>query len=103
LRMEQNPMLTRKSSASGSIRRPARIFGMAFTLFLDIILFDAALAQDLRAMKPGPVTAVIEDKSDKNTGDKKTGDEKTASTKGEGKDYSDMLKLVDALEERIRQ
>jgi hypothetical protein len=101
--MEQNPMLIQKSSASGSIRRPARIFGIALTLFLDLVLFDTAMAQEFRAMKPGAANAVIEDKSDKNIRDKKNGDEKTASTKGEGKDYGDMLKLVDALEERIRQ
>jgi len=96
-------MLTQISSAAGSIRRPARIFGMAFTLFLDVVLFDAALAQELRAMKTDTASAVIEDKNDKNIRDKKIRDEKAASTKVEDKDYAAMLKLVDALEERVRQ
>jgi hypothetical protein len=76
---------------------------MAFTLFLEIVLFDAALAQEFRAMKPAAAKAAIEDKGNKNIGDKKAGDEKSASTKIEGKDYADILKLVDALEDRIRQ
>jgi hypothetical protein len=76
---------------------------MALTLFLDMVLFDATLAQDLRAMKPEAANAVIEDKNDKKIGDKKIRDEKAASTKVEGKDYGDMLKLVDALEQRVRQ
>jgi hypothetical protein len=96
-------MLTRISSAAGSIRRPARIFGIAFTLFLDMLLFDTALTQGLRTMNPVAANAVVEDKNDKNISDKKTGDEKAASTKVEGKDYSDMVKLVSALEERVRQ
>jgi hypothetical protein len=97
-------MLTQKSSAAGPIRRHTRIFGMALTLFLAVNLFNAAMAQDLRAMKPGAVKgAAIEDKNDKNIGDRKIGDEKTASAKVEGKDYGDMLKLVEVLEERIRQ
>src|SRR5262245_27096977 len=100
-------MLTQKTSAAGSTRRPARIFGMAFTLFLAFSLFDAPRAQELRAMKPGDARAVsnIDDKKigDKKIGDKNIGDEKTASTKAEGKDYGDMVKLVEALEERVRQ
>jgi hypothetical protein len=76
---------------------------MVFTLFLDLVLFDAALAQEFRAMKPAAAKAAIEDKDNKNIGDKKAGDEKSASTKIEGKDYADILKLVDALEDRIRQ
>jgi hypothetical protein len=51
-------------------------------------------------MKPGAAKAVIEDK---NVEGKKNGDEKTASANADGKDYGDMLKLVEALEERIRQ
>src|SRR5262249_7407947 len=98
-----NPMLTQISSAAGSIRRPARILGMAFTLFLDVVLFDAALAQELRVMKTDTASVVIEDKNDKNIRDKKIRDEKATSTKVEDKDYADMLKLVDALEERVRQ
>ena len=35
--------------------------------------------------------------------DKNRGDEKAASAKAEGKDYGEMLKLVEALEERVRQ
>jgi hypothetical protein len=95
-------MLTQKSSAAGAFRRLARIFGIAFTLFLAISL-NTAMAQELRAMKPGAAKAVIEDKNDKNIRDKNIGDEKTASTRVEGKDYGDMLKLVEALEERVRQ
>src|SRR5262247_30107 len=100
-------MLTQKSSAAGLTRRPARIFGTAFKLFLAIILLNAAMAQELRAMKPGATKAAPEDKNDKNIGDKKNGDEKTASTKAdgkvEGKDYGEMSKLIEAMEERIRQ
>ncbi|HEY6401007.1 MAG TPA: hypothetical protein VI479_06340, partial [Blastocatellia bacterium] len=96
-------MLTRIPSAAGAIRRPARIFGMAFTLFLNVVLLGSALAQELRAMKTDAANAAVEDKNDKNIRDKKIRDEKAASTKVEGKDYGDMLKLVDALEERIRQ
>jgi hypothetical protein len=76
---------------------------MAFTLFLDLVLFDVALAQEFRAMKSGAANAVAEDKNDKNIDAKKIGDEKAAPTKVEGKDYGDMLKLVEALEERVRQ
>ena len=94
-------MLTRKSSAAGSIRRPARIFGTAIALFLAINFFNAATAQELRAMKPGAAkTAVIEDKNDGKIEDRKTGDEKTASAKAggkiEGKDYMEMSKLIEA-------
>jgi hypothetical protein len=100
-------MLTHKSSAAGLTRRPARIFGMAFTLFLAINFFNASAAQELRAMRPGAAKAAPEDKNDKNIGDKKNGDEKTASTKAdgkvEGKDYGAMSKLIEAMEERIRQ
>jgi len=100
-------MLTQKSSAAGLTRRPARIFGTAFKLFLAIILLNAAMAQELRAMKPGATKAAPEDKNDKNIGDKKNWDEKTASTKAdgkvEGKDYGEMSKLIEAMEERIRQ
>src|SRR5215510_9845969 len=99
-------MLTQKSSAAGLTRGPARIFGTAFTLFLAISFSNAAMAQDLRAMKPGATRAALEDKNDKNTGDKKNGDEKTASTKPdgkiEGKDYGEMSRLIEAMEERIR-
>lgn len=80
---------------------------MALTLFLVINLFNAGAAQELRAMKPGAANAVIEDKNDKNIGDKKTGDEKATSAKAdrkvEGKDYGEMSKLIEALEERVRQ
>jgi hypothetical protein len=106
-------MLTRKSSAAGSIRRPARIFGTAIALFLAINSFNAATAQELRAMNPGTAkAAVIEDKNERKINerkieDRKTGDEKTASAKAdgkvEGKDYGEMSKLIEALEERIRQ
>src|SRR5262245_51740261 len=100
-------MLIQKSSAAGLTRRPARIFGMALTLSLVINLFNAAMAQELRAMKPDATKAVIEDKNDKNIGDKKIGDEKTASTKADGKveakDHGEMSKLIEALEERVRQ
>ena len=100
-------MLTQKSSAAGLTRRPARIFGTAFTLFLAISFFSASAAQELKAMRPGVAKAAPEDKNDKNIGDKKNGDEKTASTKAdgkvEGKDYGDMSKLIEAMEERIRQ
>jgi hypothetical protein len=76
---------------------------MALTLFLGVNLFNAA-AQDLRAMKPGAAKgAAIEDKSDKYSGDRKIGDEKTSSAKADGKDYGEMSKLIEALEERIRQ
>src|SRR5262245_62961589 len=63
-------------------------------------------------MKPGATKAAPEDKNDKikndkNIGDKKIGDEKTASIKTdgkvEGKDYGEMSKLIEALEERVRQ
>src|SRR5262245_52219509 len=97
-------MLTQKSSAAGSIRRPARIFGIALALFMAISFFDDALAQELRAMGPGAAkAAVIEDKSDRKTEDRKIGDEKTTSAKADGKDYGEMSKLIEALEERIRQ
>jgi hypothetical protein len=96
-------MLTQLSSTAGAIRRPARIFGIAFTLFLDMVLFDVALTQELRAMKSGAANAVVEDKNDKNIRNKKIGDENAASTKVEGRNYEDMLKLVGALEERVRQ
>src|SRR5262245_32009269 len=100
-------MLTQKSSAAGLTRLPARIFGMALTLSLVINLFNAAMGQEFRAMKPGATKAVVEDKNDKNIGDKKIGKEKSASTKAdskvEGKDYGEMSKLIEALEERVRQ
>lgn len=54
-------------------------------------------------MTSGAANAVVEDKNDKNIRDKKIGDEKAASTKVEGRNYDDMLKLVGALEERVRQ
>src|SRR5262245_11059183 len=100
-------MLTQKSSAAGLIRRPTRIIGTALTLSLVINLFNAAMGQEFRAMKPGATKAAPEDKNDKNISDKKIGDEKTASTKAdvkvEGKDYGEMSKLIEALEERVRQ
>src|SRR5215475_3538269 len=100
-------MLTQKSSAAGLTRRPARIFGMALTLSLVINLFNAAMAQEFRAMKPGATKAAPEDKNDKNTGGKKIGNEKSASAKADGKveakDYGEMSKLIEALEERVRQ
>jgi len=82
-----------------------QIFGMALTLFLVTGLFNVAATQELRAMKPGAAkAAVIEDK---NIGDKKIGDEKAASAKADGKveakDYGEMSKLIEALEERVRQ
>jgi hypothetical protein len=100
-------MLTQKSSAARLTRRPARIFATAFTLFLAISLLNAAMAQELLAMKPGATKAAPEDKNDKKINDKKIGDEKTASAKTdgkvEGKDYGEMSKLIEALEERVRQ
>jgi Putative beta-barrel porin-2, OmpL-like. bbp2 len=101
-------MLTQKSSAAGSIRRPARIFGIALALFMAISFFDAAMAQEHLAMRPGAAkAAVIEDKNDGKTEDRKIGDEKTTSAKADGKadgkDYGEMSKLIEALEERIRQ
>jgi Putative beta-barrel porin-2, OmpL-like. bbp2 len=101
-------MLTQKSSAAGSIRRPARIFGIALALFMAISFFDAAMAQEHLAMRPGAAkAAVIEDKNDRKIEDRKIGDEKATSTKidgkVEGKDYGEMSKLIEALEERVRQ
>ena len=75
-------------------RRPTRIFQTLLTLFLITALTNAAQAQELRAMNPtAPKAAVVKDK----------GDEKSASAKAETKDYSEMMKLVEALEERVRQ
>ncbi|MGH9938371.1 MAG: porin, partial [Blastocatellia bacterium] len=76
--------------------RPAQIFRTALTLFLLTGLFNPASAQELRAMKPGATKAAIVE-------DKNRGDEKTASAKAEGKDYDEVVKLVEALEERVRQ
>src|SRR5262245_2623086 len=87
-------MLTLKSSAAGSARRTAGVFRTTLTLFVIVGLPIAALGQELRAMKPAATkAAVIEDK----------GDEKTTSAKAESKDYIEMLKMVEALEERVRQ
>src|SRR5215510_6134902 len=87
-------MLSLKSSATGMFRRPTRIFQTLFTLFLITALTYAAQAQELRAMNAtAPNAAVVKDK----------GDEKTASAKAETRDYSEMMKLVEALEERVRQ
>jgi hypothetical protein len=101
-------MLTRKSSAAGSIRRPARIFGTAIALFLATNLSSAAMAQELRAMNPGTAKAtVIEDKNERKINERKIGNEKTSPVKADGKvegeDYGEMSKLIEALEERIRQ
>ena len=89
-------MLTRKSSAAGSIRRPARIFGTAIALFLATNLFSAATALEIRAMNPG------EDKNERKINERKIGNEKTAPVKADGKvegeDYGEMSKLIEALE-----
>ncbi|MGH9752712.1 MAG: outer membrane beta-barrel protein [Blastocatellia bacterium] len=93
-------MLTQTSPAAGLARRLAPIFRTALTLFLFAGFSDAALAQGFLAMKPVAAKALVVE-------DKNKGDEKTASTRAEGKiegkDYGEMSKLVEALEERVRQ
>lgn len=73
---------------------------MALTLFLFTSLSNAVPAQELQAMKLSAAkAAVVEDKNKR--------DEKTASTKAEGKaegkDFGEMVKVIEALEERVRQ
>jgi polyhydroxyalkanoate synthesis regulator phasin len=86
-------MLSLKSSV-GLIRRPAPIISATLAMTLLVSSFNAASAQELRAMKPGAAKAiVIEDKAE----------EKAAPAKAEGKDSAELVKLIEALEERIRQ
>jgi hypothetical protein len=66
------------------------------TLIMFVSSFNAASAQELRAMRLGATkTTLAEDKS--------KGVEKTTSAKAEGKDSAEMAKLIEALEDRVRQ
>ncbi|MGE0131744.1 MAG: outer membrane beta-barrel protein [Blastocatellales bacterium] len=96
-------MLSQKSSKApgiGLTRRLARFFRATLILVMLVSSYNAASAQELQAVKLSAAKAVV-------TEDKNKGDEKRASTKADskpdGKDTAEMAKLIEALEERVRQ
>lgn len=95
-------MLSLKASTAGLTRVSTRTFRVAVMLLLFVSLSNAALAQELRAMKTSGAKALALEEKAKD--EKNKGDEKSATAKAEGgKDYGEMVKVVEALEERIRQ